>query len=95
MIPELKIANFLITILRIFRDSVPLLHQAPQIPLFFLTHPVYMLRIAGQTSGPIGLTFFVDSHSKFIFQIFFTGIAGPPASTYYNNLLLSENMKGL
>ena len=44
-----------------------------------------MLRIAGQTAGPIGLTFFGDTHGwpgKFFFQFFFHFISTSNAEPF-------------
>ena len=60
---------------------------------------IYMLRIAGQTAGPIGLKFFIDTHGwpggvinekklNFSSQNFFYGQRrGPSASVFMNSFL--------
>ena len=49
---------------------------------------IYMLHIAGQTAGPIGLKFCVDTHFKK--KKFPRATPSPSASIYYNNQINNE-----
>ena len=52
-----------------------------------------MFPIAGQTAGPIGLNFFVDTHGWPGEKNFSRATPGPSASVSYMYILYNENLR--